>query len=340
MSSRITFPPPQLQIDFARSLKRLRSVCLQDALLETVKGMDITTVDQQLAKFVDSGDLAELAQYGLRGELLFAVPAVLEKNPPLIAYYRLLLGYSQKEFYGKDKGFNVGQFKRMEEKGIVGSKLVEDLPNLSLAFCRAASYLLKGLGSTRVSRDLLDDLTLLTIGPQLRGGANNKRGVQGIDEVFDIIREIVEHADVSIQPGSIRIRSAAGREILIEFSADPDLIIREEMGSGHHRNILAIEIKSGTDVSNVHNRLGEAEKSHQKARKRGYTECWTITNVTRLDLKLAEAESPSTDRFYSLRELTRREGDEYEDFRRRVVSLSGIRHQHKSRRSKRKSEPQ
>lgn len=29
------------------------------------------------------------------------------------------------------------------------------------------------------------------------------------------------------------------------------------------RNIIAVEVKGGTDFSNIHNRIGEAEKSHQ-----------------------------------------------------------------------------
>jgi hypothetical protein len=44
-------------------------------------------------------------------------PAVLEKNPYLLGYYRLLMGYSQKEFYGRDKGFGVGHFKGDGGKG-------------------------------------------------------------------------------------------------------------------------------------------------------------------------------------------------------------------------------
>ncbi|HFK2659888.1 TPA: XcyI family restriction endonuclease, partial [Escherichia coli] len=92
----------------------------------------------------------------------------------------------------------------------------------------------------------------------------------------------------------------------------------------NYRNVVAIEVKSGTDVSNIHNRIGEAEKSHQKARARGYTECWTVINVSRLDMAKARSESPSTDRFYSLTELSLREGEQYEDFKMRVLSLTAI----------------
>lgn len=324
MTQTIRFPAPKLQIAFAFALKQFRAVYLQNALLQTVRDMSIVELDRQLAQFVPAADLASMAQHGLRAELLFAVPAVLEANPYLLGYYRLLLGYSQKEFYGRDKGFGVGCFKSMEEKGKAGKEAAANLPALCAAFCEAASALLQGLGPLRLSRELLDDLTLLTVGPQLRGGANNQRGAAGIVQVFEIIREIVAHAIAEVRESSMAVNSATGRPVLIEFASDPDIIIREEMAHQHYRNVVAIEIKSGTDVSNIHNRIGEAEKSHQKARQRGFTECWTVVNVGRLDMVKARGESPSTDRFYSLASLVTRAGDEYDDFRRRVMSLTSI----------------
>ena len=324
MTNTIKFPAPNLQIDFAFALKRFRAVYLQSALLETVRDLNIAELDQQLAEFVPAHDLATLAQYGLRAELLFPVPALLEANPYLLGYYRLLMGYSQKEFYGRDKGFGVGYFKLMEDKGRASARALADLPALCAAFCESASALLEGVGPLRVSRELLDDLTLLTVGPQLRGGANNQRGTAGIVLVFEIIQEIVAHATAEVRDSAIEVNSATGRSVLIEFAADPDIIIREEMEPQHYRNVVAIEVKSGTDVSNIHNRIGEAEKSHQKARQNGFTECWTVVNVSRLDMAKARSESPTTNRFYSLTALALRAGDEYDDFKRRVLSLTAI----------------
>ena len=324
MSRKIKFAIPGLQADFAFILKRFRATYLQNALFETVRSMKITDIDKQLAQYVSDTDLALMAQYGLRGELLFAVPIVLEQNPYLLGYYRLLMGYSQKEFYGNDKGFGAGSFKGMETNGKIAKAIVVDIPELCTAFCKAASALLHSIETLRPSKELLDDLTLLTVGPQLRGGANNQRGTAGIVQVFEIIRSIVAHATTDVRENALEITSAAGRKVLVEFAPDPDIIIREEMSRGHFRNIAAIEIKSGTDVSNIHNRIGEAEKSHQKARKRGYTECWTVVNVNRLDMAKAKEESPSTDRFYSLGALVKSENEEFEDFRRRIISLTSI----------------
>ncbi|MFM9469895.1 XcyI family restriction endonuclease, partial [Streptomyces scabiei] len=76
MSKKINFPAPDLQIGFALELKKFRSVYLQGALLETVQKLDITHIDKELATFVPKADLATLAKFGLRGELLFPVPTV------------------------------------------------------------------------------------------------------------------------------------------------------------------------------------------------------------------------------------------------------------------------
>ena len=316
--------PPTQQIDFALALRRLRGTYLQGALLETLGGLDIAILDKQLADYASPVDLSTLARFGLRRELLFAVPVVLEANPFLLGYYRLLFGYSQKAFYGREEGFRLGRFKAMEGRGAIAALIQPEIPALCHALCGAGSILLSGLSPFHLNLDLLHDLTLLTVGPQLRGGTNNKRGKEGIVQVFEIIREIVAHGAESITDSAITVKSATGRPFVIQFAPDPDIIIREEMDTDYYRNVVAVEVKAGTDESNIHNRLGEAEKSHQKARQQGFTECWTVFNVARLDLAKARHESPSTDRFYSLTRLSARSGDEYDDFRRRILSLTAI----------------
>ena len=90
------------------------------------------------------------------------------------------------------------------------------------------------------------------------------------------------------------------------------------------RQLIAIEVKGGRDFSNIHNRVGEAEKSHHKARAAGLTECWTIVNVDRTDLEKAKRESPSTNRFFRLSDLLDQSSDSYRDFHDRVQALTGI----------------
>jgi len=315
-------PIPQLQIDFSFALGQIRSLFLQEALSETIKGMDIAEIDRELAELVPPKSLAELASHGIRGEILFAVPCVLARNPRLLGYYRLLLGFSQKAFYTAE--FGLTGFKSMEDNGVISKTKEGSLRNLCKALVASSCALLDGIGAKRVSRDLLDDLTLLTVGPQLRGGANVQKGIAGIAKVFEGISTIVEAAIVKSAPNRMEISNAAGRKVLIEFAADPDIIIREEMRKDQYRNIIAIEIKAGTDFSNIHNRIGEAEKSHQKARAAGYVECWTVVNVDRIDLETARKESPSTNRFYRLSQIESRTGPEYEDFYNRIISLAGV----------------
>ena len=164
----------------------------------------------------------------------------------------------------------------------------------------------------------------MTLGPQLRGGANVRKGVAGIVKVFDAIHDIVKAAVIKAEPSRIEIKNAAGRTILIEFAPDPDIIIREEMVPGSYRELIAVEVKAGSDFSNIHNRIGEAEKSHQKARSSGYVECWTVVNVDKIDITMAHKESPSTNRFYRIWDIVKGSGAEYQDFRNRIISLTGI----------------
>jgi len=318
----INVPDPELQIDFATALSEIRSQLLQDALREAIKTLSVPEIDRELAKHVPLHSLTALAAHGLRGEMMFPVPLVLNGNPHLLGYYRLLYGYSQKEFY--NTGTGLGRFKGMEERGLISKAVAADLPALCDGLCRAGALLLAGIGTAKISAALLDDLTLLTLGPQLRGGANVRKGTAGIKTVFNAIEEIVRASAVKVEPTRMEIKNAAGRTVLIEFAPDPDIIIREEMRSGHFRELIAIEVKAGSDFSNIHNRIGEAEKSHQKAKLAGYVECWTVVNVDKIDMAIARKESPSTNRFYRVSDLVAAAGNDYQDFKDRVISLTGI----------------
>lgn len=322
MMAVIIIPPPALQIDFSFALGQIRRIYLQDALRKTVDDVDLAELDQELSRLVPPASLKALAKHGLRGELVFPAPCLLSANPHLLGYYRLLLGFSQKEFY--TKAFGASGFKSMEAHGALSAKNKAALPALCGGLIASAVALVDGIGADRLSKELLDDLTLLTIGPQLRGGANVKKGVAGIVEVFQVIHGIVEHAATASSVSRIDIKNAAGRTVLIEFAPDPDIVIREEISAGKYRNVIAIEVKGGTDFSNIHNRVGEAEKSHQKARAAGYVECWTVVNVDRIDMDMARRESPSTNKFYRLSALKNGVDDEFFDFRDMIVSLTGI----------------
>jgi hypothetical protein len=315
-------PPPDLQVSFALKLTEARSLVLQDALKHTVKVLNIEDLDKQLAKCAPKAGLSILAAHGLRGELVFPVPLILERNPRLIAYYRLLFGYSQKLFYTATTG--MGRFKSMEERGFIASRSVPDLWPMCEHLGSIGAMLLAGVGSAAVSDQFLDDLTLLTIGPQWRGSANVDIGSEGIDIAFGIVREIVSPGLVSEGPRRLELKNAANRTVVIGIAADPDIKIEEVMTSGALRQLIAIEVKGGRDFSNIHNRIDEAEKSHQKARVAGFTECWTIVNVDKMDVVMAKRESPSTDRFFRLPDLLDQTSEPYRDFHDRIQALTGI----------------
>lgn len=319
--SKFKIPEPDLQITFYYRLQEIRETHLLDALLATVKELDITEVDRELSTLAARSALSKMAGWGLRAELVFAVPCVLKANPRLLGYYRLLLGFSQKQFYGSRYGF--GSFKSMETDNRITAANEEKLVEVARTLCASAQSLVESI--EHLSKDTVHELTLLTLGPQLRGGALNLIGSKATRKVFDLISSLLEEEAVAEGERSLEVKNAAGRLVRIEFAADPDICIREELPSGNFRNLVAIEIKGGKDYSNIHNRIGEAEKSHRKARKEKYVECWTMVGVENLDMDLARRESPTTDRFYQIENILDASSGEAGDFRENLLSRLGIR---------------
>ena len=170
-----------------------------------------------------SESLASLASNGLRGELVFPVPLILEANPRLLGYYRLLYGFSQKEFYTAATG--VARFHSMEKADAPTKTNKGELAALCAAIAPAGHALLEGIGANRLSRELLDDLTLLTSGPQLREARTSRRARSELVKVFDAIHEIVNSAVTKAVPARIQIKNAAGRTelIVVEVKGGSDL---------------------------------------------------------------------------------------------------------------------
>ena len=280
--------------------------------------MDIGMLDKELLEFVGSRRLSFVAQRGLRGELVFPVPHVLSSKPTLIGYYRLLLGFSQKEFY---KGA-FGRFKRMEQDNVLTEATRALLRPLCESLIESSWILVNGLPD--LSRDTLSSLTLLTLGPQFRGSRNVNLGTEAIRTVFALIKAIVSERIQEEGHTYLEVLSAAGRIFRIEFAPDPDIAIRQKLADGSYRNRIAVEIKGGTDVSNIHNRLGEAEKSHQKARGEGFTQFWTVVNVADIDPAVWRQETPTTNELFYLESIADVRSEEYARFQEYLVSELGI----------------
>lgn len=315
-------PSPDLQIGFAIKLRASGTDHLQAALLEQMAKTAVASVDLELTKFASPKGLAALASKGLRGELVYATPTLLCAYPKLLGYYRLLLGYSQKAFYGRDVG--LGRFKGMETSGQLNAHVAPEIQALCAGLCGAANELLDGLEGLDLSAAFFNDLALLTLGPQFRGGANNAIGQGGVRDVFSVISGIVANADPVETEKLITLKNAAGRQVLIEFGADPDVTVQVALEDGVFAKVLAIEIKAGSDGSNRGNRLGEAEKSHLSAKANGFTVFWTIENTSGFDEAVARGQSPTTSRFYRLADLTSGLGPSYTDFRNRLLLAIGL----------------
>jgi hypothetical protein len=310
-----------LQIDFAKRLEAIRQLYLGPARERTVQSLPaISDLDAQLSELVDDHDLKVLASYGIRGEVFFPVPILFQSNPQLLGYYRLLLGYSQKEFYDRT-GAPCKGLKSMEERGVIPSKFRDHLKTLCTELIRASVQLLRSLDVPSLS--LVNELQILTLGPLFRGSRNTDLGKEAVGLMFNLVKSLIPETYVEAASDTeISIVNASGRQVRIRFRADPDIAITEMTGSTF-RNRVAVEVKGGTDASNRLNRLGEAEKSHLKARSKGFTEFWTISAVDATDEEV-RANSPTTTTFFLLESIAAPSGASREDFANQLAGVLGI----------------
>lgn len=258
-----------------------------------------------------------MALFSLRGETIFPLPIILRQNPFILGYYRLLLGFSQKEFYSKGP---FGLFKGMEEKGRLSKRCEPEIELLCQSLIKSFEYLVNEIDEFSIN--LVSELQFLTIGPQLRGSMNNKYGQLATEKTFNLIKELVKDYVILRTPNSLELKNDSGRIVRIAFSSDPDIEITEQLTS-YERGLISIEIKGGKDISNIHNRIGEAEKSHQKAKKRGYFEFMTILNVE-IDYSLLKQESPTTSHFFKLYKILDKTDAEYLKFKEILFSILSI----------------
>ena len=290
------------------------------ALAEALSVADPGVVKEQLATYMPPDVQKILAATGVRDEHVFPVPVVLEAKPTLIGYYRLLLGIPQKSFYKTDTGMT--QFKSMEMRGLLKQAKRPDLEGFCAAMAQSLANLVRQLAPQFSPRDVMD-LPLLTLGSQFQGGNNNSIGKRATIDVFLAVAELVKPHIVTQGERIITIRNSSGRKVVIALAADPDIRIQEEF-NGELRNKVAIEIKGGTDVSNAHNRAGEAEKSHQKAKKEDFRDYWTIISKAGLNVPKLKSESPTTNDWFDVAQVLGREGPDWELFKSRFADATGI----------------
>lgn len=311
---------PSRQVVFHQMLLAARKSVLMDGLSEILGQLDPNVAKTQILAYVPADAQKILASAGIRDEHVFPVPAVLEKKPTLIGYYRLLLGVSQKRFYRKGTG--MGPFKSMEARGLFNPKKRPDLEHFCTVMAGNLAELVRQISPKITARDI-SDLPLLTLGTQLYGSNNNAIGKQATLDVFLSVIEIVKKFIVSQSATKITVHNASERKVIIALSSDPDIRVQEEF-EGKLRNVLAIEIKGGTDVSNAHNRAGEAEKSHRKAKTQDFRDYWTIISLAGLVPALLQQESPTTNSWFDVAQVLARKGNDWKEFRSRFAGAVGI----------------
>jgi XcyI restriction endonuclease len=313
-------PSAARQLGFHQLLVSARKTWLMDALSDALGRVDPDELKTQLGRYIPRDVQRSLAAAGVRDEHVFPTPVVLEEKPTLVGYYRLLLGQPQKRFYSGASG--MAMFKSMEDKGVVTEKQKQSLPEFCEAMSGPLTDLMRQMAPTITPRDV-SELPILTLGAQFQGANNNVIGQTAIQGIFLSVAEIVKPYIVARDEREIRITNSAKRTVIISRANDPDVRI-EEMFGGQRRKKVAIEIKGGTDASNAYNRAGEAEKSHQKAKKAGFPIFWTVISKKGLDMAQIETGSPTTNLWFDATEVLAREGEDWEEFRSRFAGEVGI----------------
>lgn len=287
---------------------------------ETLKEVDQNVLKRQLSTYVPEDVQRILATSNIRDEYVFPAPILLETNPALVGYYRLLIGLPQKTFYGA--GMGMGRFKRMETDGLITPDQKSQLTEFCRLMAEGLAELVRLISPTITQRDL-DELPLLTIGSQFQGGCNNLIGQQATKEVLWAMADAVEDHIVTRTERQIKVMTPGGTTYLITLAGDPDVRI-QQLRSGQLQNRVAIEIKGGTDRSNVHNRIGEAEKSHLKVKTDGYPQRWTIISKTVLDDKKFREESPTTTHWFDFAQVVGKVGDDWMLFSKALRASMGL----------------
>ena len=321
----LAVPSTAKQVQTQKILHEYRYKMLGDSLRKTVSEIDPDILQADIIEFIHKDGRKALQGKGIREEALFALPCVLDRNPMLLGYYRLLMGVSEKQFYASSTGLSC--FQSMEHTGSYNKKAKERLKELCLAINEAMLSLLDNIVKNDLSQDLRD-LPLMTLGVYADGVWRNIIGTQAAVHVFGAIKRIVNDSDATVlidDEKCLKFENCSGTVFRVTPSSDPDISIIEE--GKLERKRLCIEIKGGQDVANVHNRAGEAEKAHLKATQVGWLEKWTVIYLVGLQEEQKEkllTESPSTDEWFDVNEVCAQTGRYYYLFKQKMEQLFSI----------------
>lgn len=173
----------------------------------------------------------------------------------------------------------------------------------------------------------LSDLALLTLSPTLQGRRNVVIGNKAISGIMDSIRLVIEPW-ITLDTGAILHFQTPSRVAYeLRVASDPDIsldiLLPTAIGTPQRQPIAALEVKGGKDISNAHDRTGEAEKSHLKAAAAGYSHRWTIMELAGLSLARIRSETPSSTAIFDTAQIIARTGPSWDAFRANLTALLG-----------------
>lgn len=320
--TRFNFPAPGRQVYVAAFLDRIRATGLLDAVRTASAQVPAGTLRAEMLTHAPPAGLQLAQTTNVRDEHVFLTPTLLRTAPGTFTYYRLLLGVSRKAFYTGKSGLR--PFEAMEDHQEIRPKADPLIEDLCTEMNEAMYVLITSLPRGTLPRDIAD-LPLLTLGAQADGSWRTRIGTEATTEVFDAMKAVVKNQGRSYveTDSTITMTNSAGREVTLALAPDPDVVIRETV-NGQDVYKVAIEIKGGVDYSNLHNRVGEAEKSHQKARATGAQDCWTIITLANADMARLRQESPTSREWFDAEQVRSQSGPLWDRLVALTISAMGI----------------
>ena len=305
-------------IDIYEALVAARRLQLQPALARAVGEVGVTIIDGELRELVPAEALNHVAGLGLRGERVFPIPSVLEHAPPLIGYYRMLLGISKKEFQQTNKlgyGSVVG---RRGARATMSPELVSALPRLCAAFIEPLVKVVYAM-NTFDNRDL-NDLALLTLGPTLQGGRNNVIGSRTSKAVFEALRAGRGGLDRFRQRTACTVRGSQWAYLCIDRRGATLMFASTKPSRMAKKFPLS---RSRSRVAKMPpTRITGRGKRRSLTSRRGFPVTitrWTIMVTRGLNQERLRQETPSSTELFDASEVMKRSGPGWKALRERFV---------------------
>ena len=186
--------------------------------------------------------MRNLQALGIREEEFFAFPIVLEANPRLLGYYRLLLGFSEKAFYTTNSCLLA--FRKTEMDGLIDKLSGKDLNALCLELNEAAETFLDSAVEESLPIDVRE-FPVMTLGVYADGVWRNVVGQRSADSVFQAVKNIFLERRVQVDVTgrkNFSFTNTRGKRIEIFVDSAPDLGVLEDGALKR----LCVEINRGT----------------------------------------------------------------------------------------------